>query len=99
MSFTLSDQVVAALRSLSDVLSEINELPLASSFRRLASRFETAKTADERRSVVIEGLAYFRGMNSLNDLVITNGGKPDVEANRRLEECRRQAYELLILEL
>lgn len=99
MSCTSSDRAVAALRSLSDVLSDINEPQLASSFRRLAASFEVAKTADERRSGAVEGLAYFRGMNSLNDLVITNGGTPDVAANRRLEECRRQAYELLILEL
>lgn len=94
-----SDDAAVALRLFSEVLAEIEEPQLASSFRRLAMRFETAQTPDDRRSLAGEGLAYFRGMNSLNDLVAMPDGKPDAAANRRLDEHRRRAYALLVQQL
>lgn len=99
MSFASSRDTPQALRSLSAVLVDLNEPQLASSFRRLAIRFESAQTAEDRRGVRGEALAYFRGMNSLNDLVITHDGKPDVPANRRLDAIRRQVYDLLLQEV
>lgn len=95
----VSDDAAVALRSLSEVLSEVNEPQLASSFRRLATKLEAAQTPNDRRSVAGEGLAYFRGMNSLSDLVITNQGKPDVKVNRRVDELRKRAYALLVQQL
>lgn len=99
MRFASSRDTAQALRSLSEVLVDLNEPQLASSFRRLAARFESAQTAEDRRSVAGEALAYFRGMSSLNDLVIMHDGKPDVSANRRLDAIRRRTYDLLLQEL
>ena len=62
----------------------------------MATKLEAAQTPDDRRSVAGEGLAYFCGMNSVNDLVIMHHGKPDVAANRRLDERRRRVYALLV---
>ena len=99
MSFASSGDTAQALRSLSEVLADLNEPQLASSFRRLAARFESAQTAEEHRSVAGEALGYFLGMSSLNDLVIMHDGKLDVLANRRLDALRRRTYELLLQEL
>ena len=99
MSYALSRDTAQALRSLSEVLADLDEPQLASSFRRLTARFEAAQTAEDRRSVAGEALGYFRGMSSLNDLVIMHDGKPDVPANRRVDALRRRTYELLLQEL
>lgn len=99
MSIASRRETAETLRSLSEALADLNEPRLASSFRRLAARFESAQTAEDRRSVAGEVLGYFRGMSSLNDLVIMHDGKLDVPANRRLDAIRRRTYELLLQEL
>mgnify|MGYP005796335703 FL=1 len=94
-----NNNVTGALWPLGELLIEFNEPQLALSFHRLATRFDAAHTAADRRGLAGEGLAYFHGMTSLNDLVIMNNARPDVAANRELDERRQRVYELLTQQL
>lgn len=99
MTSESNNDVAGALWSLGELLVELNEPQLAKSFQRLATRFDAAHTAADRRGLAGEALAYFRGMTSLNDLVIMDNGRTDVAANRELDERRQRVYELLTQQL
>lgn len=99
MTSESNNDLFGALQALSELLAECNEPQLATSFHQLALRFESAQTGAARRELAGEGLRYFGGMTSLNDVVIMHNGRPDVAANRKLDEHRQRVYELLTQQL
>ena len=95
MAAEVDNQVELALKELGNLLNEVGEAEFASSMSRLRAGIQYAETVEERRTIVGQGLSFFGGMNSFNDLVIMRNGKADIDANRRLDTLRTRVYELL----
>jgi len=99
MAAEIGNELETALQEFSEVLAEVGEPGFASAMSRLRSALQNAETPEERRPILSQGLAFFGGMNSLNDVVIMQGSKPDIEANRRVDRLRTRVYDLLVEQL
>ena len=99
MAAAIGNELITALKDFSDLLEDVGEPGFASSMSRLRGALLDAETSEERRHIIGQGLSFFGGMNSLNDVVIMQGSKPNVEANRRLDRMRTTVYDLLVQEL
>lgn len=99
MAAAIENQLDTALKDFSELLQEVGEPGFASSMSRLRAALLDADTSEERRHIISQGLSFFGGMNSLNDVVIMQGTKPDIEANRRLDRLRTTVYDLLVQQL
>ncbi|MFK5634232.1 DUF6966 domain-containing protein [Ornithinimicrobium sp. LYQ103] len=91
------DRVAELVQQLADLLGRVGEGAAARGMQALATEARSATSEADRRTVVRKTLALYRGMGSLQDLVLQNsvGVRPeqaelDALRSALFDEARRQ---------
>jgi hypothetical protein len=82
------------LKELNDLLISTNELAWAN--RVLAFENKLQVSREEWKQLAREGLNFFGGMGSLNDIVLHKNGIPLLEENDKLDILRNEIYSELV---
>jgi hypothetical protein len=88
-------KIIKSLKNLSDLLMECNEPNWANSIVVLTNSFEIT-SREEQKQLAREGLNFFGGMGSLNDIVLHKNGIPLLEENDKLDTLRNEIYSELV---
>jgi hypothetical protein len=94
-AFSRDRKITENLQQLQKLLVNSNELGWAERVELLIKSLENT-TNEDKKQVAREGLRFFGGMGSLNDLVLHENGTPLLEENDKLDILRDEIYSELV---